>query len=126
MKTQNPIQMNPIAPMTMNAISQPYLAAMTGTVMGAIRAPTCAPELNMLVENARSFLGKNSAVVLMAAGKLPASPRASTNRAKMKRVTLTEVTSPMSSTVPIILRASSKPTNHFPAVIPEVAIPQKA
>ncbi len=64
-------------------------AAITGTEMGAMSAPTCAPELNMLVEKALSFFGKNSAVVFIAAGKLPASPRASTKRANMNSVTLT-------------------------------------
>jgi len=42
----------------------------------------------MEVAKARSFLGKYSAVTLMAAGKLPLSPSARTARQKRKRYTL--------------------------------------
>ena len=90
MNTQNPIQMKPRAPMITNAISQPNAAARGGMVAGATRAPTDAPALKMEVANARSFLGKYSAVVLMAAGKLPASPRARMPRAARKSHTLTD------------------------------------
>ena len=55
---------------------------------GATSAPTDAPELKMEVANARSFLGKYSAVTLMAAGKLPASPSARIQRAAIKSHTL--------------------------------------
>ena len=57
---------------------------------GAIRAPIEAPELKIDVANARSFFGKYSAVTLMAAGKLPASPRASMHLAARKSHTLVE------------------------------------
>ena len=62
--------------MMMNAISQPHHLASGGIVRGAASAPTDAPELKIDVANARSFFGKYSAVTLMAAGKLPASPSA--------------------------------------------------
>ena len=75
--------------MMMNAISHPNAAASGGMVIGAINAPTDAPALNIDVANARSFLGKYSAVVLIAAGKFPASPRARMERAAMKSHTLT-------------------------------------
>ena len=52
-------------------------------------APTFAPELKIPVAKARSFFGKYSAVALIAAGKLPASPSASTQRQTTKAVTLT-------------------------------------
>ena len=74
----------------MNAISQPNAAARGGIVTGAISAPTDAPALKMDVANARSFLGKYSAVVLIAAGKFPASPRARMDLAARKSHTLTE------------------------------------
>ena len=90
MNTQNPIQRKPRAPITMKAISQPTHAARGGMVAGATRAPTDAPALKIEVANARSFFGKYSAVVLMAAGKFPASPRASTARAARKSHTLTD------------------------------------
>ena len=89
--------MNPSAPMMTNAISQPppiplslKNCASTGIVAGAARAPTDAPALKIDVANARSFLGKYSAVVLIAAGKLPASPSARIALAAMNIHTLTE------------------------------------
>ena len=59
-------------------------------VAGATRAPMDAPELKIEVAKALSFLGKYSAVTLMAAGKLPASPRARIQRAATKSQTLVE------------------------------------
>ena len=44
-------------------------------------APTLAPELKMPVASERSLCGNHSAVVLMAAGKLPDSPRPRQKRA---------------------------------------------
>ena len=58
-------------------------------VRGASKAPIVAPELKILVEKARSFFGKYSAVAFMAAGKLPASPIAKIIRANTNKVTLT-------------------------------------
>ena len=94
--------------------------------MGAAKAPTVAPALKILVAKARSFLGKNSAVAFMAAGKFPASPMASTKRAKIKKTTLTLITLETFCVFSMISLAPLKPTNHSPARIPEVAIPQKA
>src|SRR5690606_1776172 len=95
-------------------------------VSGAANAPTVAPALKILVANPRSFFGKNSAVALIAAGKLPDSPIARIIRAKTNNVTLTEITAPTSPTAPISSLAFSKPTNQLPVRIPDVAIPQKA
>ena len=75
-------------PTTIKAVSQPHSSAMTGTVSGARIAPTLAPELKMPVANARSFFGKYSAVALIAAGKLPASPMARMIRLNVNAVTL--------------------------------------
>ena len=94
--------------------------------IGAARAPTVAPALKILVAKARSFFGKYSAVALIAAGKFPASPNASTKRAKMKRTTLTLSTFEIFATPAMASLAPSNPTNHSPATIPEVAIPQNA
>ena len=74
-------QMNPIAPVSTNAQRQPSVSAIHGTVSGAITAPMFVPELKMPVANARSRFGNHSAVVLIAAGKLPDSPSPSANRA---------------------------------------------
>ena len=97
MNTQKPIQMKPRAPMMTKAISQPPPMprslknwARRGMVAGATRAPMDAPELKIEVAKALSFLGKYSAVTLMAAGKLPASPRARMQRAATKSQTLVE------------------------------------
>src|SRR3954463_3703579 len=72
--------MNPIAPVSTNAQRQPSVSAIHGTVSGAMTAPMFVPELKMPVANARSRLGNHSAVVLIAAGKLPDSPSGSENR----------------------------------------------
>ena len=112
--------------MMINAISQPKAFAIKGIEIGAARAPTVAPALKILVAKALSFLGKYSAVVLMAAGKFPASPIAKINLAKMNKATLTLITRETFFTVAILCFASSNPTNHSPVRIPEVAIPQNA
>ena len=57
----------------MNAHFQPHAAAINGTDNGATMAPMLVPELKMPVAKARSFFGNHSAIVLMAAGKLPDS-----------------------------------------------------
>ena len=75
----------------MNDISQPQNFAMSGMESGAARAPTDEPELKIDVANARSFFGKYSAVTLIAAGKLPASPSASTARHARKSHTETVI-----------------------------------
>lgn len=93
-------------------------------VNGAASAPMVAPALKILVAKALSFLGKYSAVALIAAGKFPASPNARTKRAMMNKVTLVDVTSAILSTVAIIDFAPAKLTNQSPLKIPAVAIPQ--
>jgi hypothetical protein len=50
-------------------------------------APTFEPALKMPVASARSFFGNHSATVLIAAGKLPDSPRPRRKRATLKPVT---------------------------------------
>ncbi|MNR36303.1 hypothetical protein D3C85_1542040 [compost metagenome] len=79
-------------PITMNAASQPHIPAISGTQIGARIAPTFAPELKMPVAKERSFFGKYSAVALIAIGKLPASPIASTARDSMKPAIATGMT----------------------------------
>src|SRR6478752_8279496 len=96
---QNPIQIKPRAPIMIKAISHPKAFAINGIEIGAAKAPTVAPALKILVAKALSFLGKYSAVVLIAAGKFPASPTARTKRAKINKVTLTLITKAVSLTV---------------------------
>ena len=64
-----------MAPVIIKASCQPYKARMVGTKMGAKTAPILAPELKIPVAKALSFFGNHSATVLMAAGKLPDSPK---------------------------------------------------
>src|SRR5690606_26356778 len=118
--------MKPRPPLIRQEASQPYAAAINGIVTGAARAPTVDPALKILVANPRSFFGKNSAVALMAAGKLPDSPKANTIRATTNNDTLTETTLPTSPTVPSISLARSKLTNQLPVSTPAVAMPQYA
>jgi hypothetical protein len=73
--------------MMINAQSQPQFNLIQGTVSGASIAPTFAPELKIPVANDLSFFGKYSAVALIAAGKLPASPRASIALENIKPIT---------------------------------------
>ena len=80
----------PTAPIIINAASQPQVCAIQGTVSGANTAPTLAPELKIPVASDRSFLGKYSAVALIAAGKFPDSPKPSTALEKIKPSTETE------------------------------------
>ena len=54
--------------------------------MGAATAPMFAPELNIPVASARSFLGNHSATVFIAAGKFPASPRPNKPRINAKLI----------------------------------------
>src|SRR3954462_13776499 len=63
---------------------QPYIAFSATNAGGPIIDATFEPALNTPVAKARSFLGNHSATALMAAGKLPASPRPSMARQKPK------------------------------------------
>src|SRR5437763_7446087 len=67
----------PSAPVAMNAARQLQVKVIHGTTSGVTSAPMFVPELKIPVASARSFLGNHSATVLIAAGKLPASPRPS-------------------------------------------------
>src|SRR6266576_5782250 len=67
----------PIQPIMTKAASHPQFNLIHGTVSGARIAPTLAPELKIPVANDLSFFGKYSEVALIAAGKFPASPKAS-------------------------------------------------
>src|SRR5688500_15508435 len=68
---------NPTAPVRMNAHSHPNEMVMMGTISGVSNAPMFVPALKIPVANARSLRGNHSATVLIAPGKLPASPRPS-------------------------------------------------
>src|SRR5579863_1729165 len=74
-------------PVTRKAARQPKCNATQGTMAGARMAPTLAPELKMPVASERSLGGNHSATALMAAGKLPLSPRPRKKRATPKPAT---------------------------------------
>ena len=93
--------------MMINAISQPHARARRGMVAGAASAPTEAPLLKIEVEKARSLAGKYSAVALMAAGKLPASPTASIRRQLRKSQTETVAMATAASLPACTMRSAS-------------------
>src|SRR5258706_6412776 len=80
----------PITPIITKAAPHPQCTLIHGTVNGARIAPTFEPELNIPVARDLSFFGKYSAVAFIAAGKLPASPKASTARENINPRTETE------------------------------------
>ena len=123
MNCQKNIHRNPSAPMIMKAHSQPRDFARGGMHRGAARAPTDAPALKIEVAKARSFLGKYSAVVLMAAGKLPDSPSARIPRQSRKRYTdVVDTAKAAFEPASTALMASTEPS----PVKEAVAIPQAA
>ena len=77
----------PMIPIAINAACHPHCFSIQGTVRGTKIAPIVVPELKMPVAKDLSFLGKYSAVAFIAAGKLPASPMAKTDLAKIKPTT---------------------------------------
>src|SRR3982751_3610274 len=83
-KSQAMSQRKPIAPVAMKAARQPHLEVIQKTTGGVTIAPMLVPELKIPVASARSFFGNHSATVLIAAGKLPASPRPKAIRAAPK------------------------------------------
>ena len=107
----------------MNAISQPQSFASGGIVSGAASAPTDAPELKMEVANARSFFGKYSAVTLMAAGKLPASPSARMARHPRKSHTETPAIAAAVALPACTARHARKSHTETPAIAAAVALP---
>ena len=106
------------------ASSQPKNLARTGIVKGAASAPTEAPELKIEVANARSFFGKYSAVTLMAAGKLPASPSAKIARQVKKSHMETDATALATAAPDWTWRNAS--TLSTPSTNQQVAMPQSA
>src|SRR5215469_17358108 len=77
----------PMEPVVRNAARHPYIAVTKATRGGAMSAEALDPELKRPVARARSSEGKNSVVALMAAGKLPDSPRPRKTRATQKPTT---------------------------------------
>src|ERR1700694_2575743 len=75
---------NPRAPVRRKAERQPQCEAIHGATSGVTMAPTLVPALKIPVASERSFLGNHSATHLMLAGKTPASPNPSANRAAAK------------------------------------------
>src|SRR5262245_42400871 len=84
-----------MAPVATNAQRHPHVTVTHGTTIGASTTPTFVPALKIPVANARSFFGNHSATVLTAPGKLPASPRPSASRARLKPETVLTAAWPM-------------------------------
>src|SRR3984885_8272262 len=81
-------QMSPMDPVQMKAAGHPKGIVTAAIRMGAIKEEAFEPELKRPVARARSSDGNHSVVALMAAGKLPDSPRPSRARQIMKPTTL--------------------------------------
>src|ERR1700724_4557410 len=75
-------------PVQIKAACHPQRAVTAAMRMGAMKAEALEPELKRPVARARSSEGNHSVVALMAAGKLPDSPRPSRARQIMKPMTL--------------------------------------
>src|ERR1700710_2714132 len=83
--------MMPMEPVVRKAARHPQRAVTMGMRAGAMRAEALAPELKSPTALPRSWVGNHSLTALMAAGKLPDSPRPRKMRAMQKPAT--EVTS---------------------------------
>src|SRR3984957_6383593 len=81
-------QQRPIEPVQRKAERQPKRAVTAAIMMGAMKKEALVPELKRPVARARSSEGNHSVVALMAAGKLPDSPRPRRARAMQKPATL--------------------------------------
>src|SRR3984957_4701863 len=80
-------QQRPIEPVQRKAERQPKREVTAAMRMGAMKKEALVPELKRPVARARSSLGNHSVVALMAAGKLPDSPRPRRARAMQKPMT---------------------------------------
>src|SRR6202795_3162180 len=85
--SQMTAQTSPMEPVQIKAACQPQRAVTAAMRMGAMKAEALEPELKRPVARARSSEGNHSVVALMAAGKLPDSPRPRRARAMQKPTT---------------------------------------
>src|SRR5271156_6384042 len=83
-----PAQMSPMDPVQMKAACHPQRIVTAAMRTGAMKAEALEPELKRPVARARSSEGNHSVVALIAAGKLPDSPRPRKMRAMQKPATL--------------------------------------
>jgi len=81
-------QISPMEPVQMKAACHPQRTATAEMRTGAMKAEALVPELKRPVARARSSEGNHSVVALMAAGKLPDSPRPRKIRAMQNPATL--------------------------------------
>src|SRR5271163_2203533 len=81
-------QARPMEPVQMKAACHPKRRVTAAMRMGAMKAEALEPELKRPVARARSSEGNHSVVALMAAGKLPDSPRPRKKRAMQNPMTL--------------------------------------
>src|ERR1700726_1949578 len=74
----------PMEPVVTKAGRQPKREGTEGKSAGAMKAEALEPELKIPVAKAGSSVGNHSVVALIAAGKLPDSPRPRSARAMAK------------------------------------------
>src|ERR1700722_15843675 len=118
MNHQNNNQINPREPVKMKAICQPKAPSINGTIIEATTAPILVPELKIPVANALSLLGNHSATDLIAAGKLPDSPRPSPERAMIKPVVERASACAMANTLQMIIEIE------YPILVPTRSMTQ--
>src|ERR1700744_2187257 len=80
--------MRPMEPVQIKAAGHPHRRVTAAIRIGATQAAALEPELKMPMALARSSAGNHSVVALMAAGKLPDSPKPRRARQIMKPTTL--------------------------------------
>src|ERR1700755_485733 len=112
---QNTSQTNPNAPVITNVHRQPQCDAIGGTSSGVTIAPMLVPELKIPTANARSFFGNHSATVFRLAGKTPASPNPSANRANANPA------SELTSACPMAARLQNAIVNEYPRRVPSLS-----
>src|ERR1035437_7312976 len=81
-------QRRPMDPVQIKAACQPKREVKAAMRIGAIKKEALEPELKIPLASARSSEGNHSVVALMAAGKLPLSPKPRKMRAMQKPITL--------------------------------------
>src|SRR5580693_159156 len=99
-------------PVQMKAACHPQRRVTAAMRMGAMNAETLEPELKRPVARARSSEGNHSVVALMAAGKLPDSPRPRSVRAMQKPMTLVTRAWPIEENAQIVMAMA------YPSLVP--------
>jgi len=113
-------QQMPMEPVVRKAACHPQREVTAAMRMGAMKKLALEPELKRPVASARSSEGNHSVTALMAAGKLPDSPRPRKTRAMQKPATL--VTSEWLSDAQPQMRIARA----YPVLVPSLSMTRPA